>query len=174
MYMNPPGPVDSSGTHEADMKKHEYALSMLWTGNDGVGTKTYRGYRRDHVMSAPGKPQIPGSSDPAFRGDRTRYNPEELLVAALSACHMLSYLHLCAVNSIIVEEYADDSFGVMEERADGSGAMISVTLHPRVTISDGDAAKAKELHHTAHGLCFIANSVNFPVENQPEIIVRSS
>lgn len=154
------------------MKKHEYAVQMKWTGNDGEGTRTYRGYRRDHVVSAAGKPELAGSSDPAFRGDRTRWNPEELLVAALSSCHMLAYLHLCAVNAIVIEEYEDAATGLMEERPNGAGAMVSVTLHPRVTISSGDTQKAKELHHTAHELCFIANSVNFPVANQPEIIVR--
>lgn len=155
------------------MKKHEYAVHTKWTGNDGDGTKTYRGYRRDHVISAAGKPELAGSSDPAFRGDRTRWNPEELLVAALSSCHMLAYLHLCAVNAIVIEEYEDAAAGLMEERPNGAGAMVSVTLHPRVTISSGDARKAEELHLTAHELCFIANSVNFPVANQPEIIVRS-
>src|SRR4051812_22720176 len=154
------------------MKQHSYAIHMKWTGNDGEGTKTYRGYRRDHVVSAAGKPEIRGSSDPAFRGDRTRYNPEELLVAALSSCHMLAYLHLCAVNAIVVEDYQDNATGVMEERPNGSGAMINVILHPQVTISSGDAKQAHELHHTAHELCFIANSVNFPVQNHPKIIVR--
>jgi organic hydroperoxide reductase OsmC/OhrA len=151
------------------MKQHTYKLQMVWTGNDGEGTRTYRGYRRDHVISATGKPEIAGSSDPAFRGDPTRYNPEELLVAALSSCHMLAYLHLCAVNHVVVEEYQDSAVGVMEETPDGSGHFVGATLHPVVKISAGDPAKALELHHDAHKLCFIANSVNFPVGCEGEI-----
>ena len=152
------------------MKQHTYKLQMTWTGNSGEGTKTYRGYRRDHLISAAGKPDIAGSSDPAFRGDPTRYNPEELLVAALSSCHMLSYLHLCAVNQIVVEEYTDSPTGVMEETPDGSGHFVSATLHPTVKVSTGDKAKALELHHKAHELCFIANSVNFEVKCEAKIV----
>lgn len=145
------------------MKQHTYRLEMLWTGNTGQGAKTYRGYSRDYLISAAGKPEIGGSSDPAFRGDPKRYNPEELLVAALSSCHMLAYLHLCVVNQVVVEEYQDSPVGLMEETADGSGHFTSATLHPVVKISAGDAGKARELHHEAHKVCFIANSVNFPV-----------
>ena len=143
---------------------------MTWTGNDGEGTRTYRGYRRDHLIEAADKPPIPGSSDPAFRGDPGRYNPEELLVASLSSCHMLSYLHLCAVNDVTVLEYHDNASGVMEERPGGPGAFVQVLLRPAVTIAGGsDWAKALALHHEAHGNCFIANSVNFPVDVVPEI-----
>jgi organic hydroperoxide reductase OsmC/OhrA len=153
------------------MKQHNYSVRMRWTGNDGQGTQTYRAYRRDHVIQCDGKPEIPGSSDPAFRGDPARYNPEELLVSALSSCHMLAYLHLCAVNGVVVTAYEDAASGTMEERPDGSGAFISVVLHPRVTITAAsDASKARELHHQAHEKCFIANSVNFPVEVEPEIV----
>ena len=152
------------------MKQHTYKIHMQWTGNNGEGTKTYRGYRRDHVITADGKPELLGSSDPVFRGDPTRYNPEELLVAALSSCHMLAYLHLCAVNQIIVQEYQDSTTGVMEETPDGSGHFLSATLHPVVKISAGDPAKALELHHEAHKLCFIANSVNFPVGCEAKIV----
>ena len=152
------------------MKQHSYELQVTWTGNNGEGTKTYRGYRRDHTISAAGKPEIVGSSDPAFRGDPSRYNPEELLVAALSSCHMLSYLHLCAVNHVAVEEYQDSPVGVMEEMPDGSGHFVNVTLRPVVKISAGDSAKALELHHDAHKLCFIANSVNFSVGCEAKIV----
>lgn len=152
------------------MKLHSYEIRVNWTGNDGEGTKTYRGYRRDHTISVEGKPEIPGSSDPAFRGDRSRYNPEELLVAALSSCHMLAYLHLCAVNKISVVGYRDAAHGEMRENPDGSGEFVRVVLRPIVTIEAGnDQAKAVELHHRAHELCFIARSVNFPVEVEPEI-----
>ncbi|HEV3443273.1 MAG TPA: OsmC family protein [Gemmataceae bacterium] len=153
------------------MKTHHYQVQMAWTGNQGEGTKTYKVYLRDHEITAAGKPAILGSSDPSFRGDPTRYNPEELLVASLSACHMLWYLHLCAVNGIVVTEYRDEAQGQMTENKDGSGAFVEVTLHPRVRISaESDANRARTLHDEAHRLCFIANSVNFPVRNVPEIM----
>ena len=155
------------------MKQHTYEVRMKWTGNDGEGTKTYKSYRRDHTIVCEGKPEIPGSSDPNFRGDPSRYNPEELLVASLSSCHMLWYLHLCAVNHISVLEYHDAASGVMHENTDGSGQFARVVLKPTVTVSMGnDHDKAGELHHQAHRLCFIARSVNFPVEVQPEIKQR--
>ena len=153
------------------MKRHHYEVRVDWTGNDGDGTKSYKSYRRDHSIQSAGKPEISGSSDPSFRGDPARYNPEELLVASLSACHMLWYLHLCAVNDVIVREYRDAAFGVMEENQDGSGEFVQVVLKPVVKISvDSDRAKALALHHEAHGLCFIARSVKFPVEVVPEIV----
>lgn len=152
------------------MKEHSYEVRMQWTGNDGEGTKTYKSYRRDHTIMCEGKPEIPASSDPSFRGDRGRYNPEELLIAALSSCHMLWYLHLCALNHITVVEYRDVASGVMRENSDGSGEFIRAVLKPIVTVSTGDdRAKASDLHHEAHRLCFIARSVNFPVEVEPEI-----
>jgi len=153
------------------MKEHNYATTILWTGNTGEGTKTYRSYSRNFTLNAQGKPEVSGSSDAAFRGDRDRYNPEEMLVAALSSCHMLSYLHLCAVNDIVVLTYLDTASGTMQERPDGSGFFTHVQLNPKVTISAGsDAALAESLHHKAHELCFIANSVNFPVEAAPAIV----
>jgi organic hydroperoxide reductase OsmC/OhrA len=154
------------------MKEHSYKVNMRWTGNDGQGTQTYRAYRRDHVIRTEGKPEIAGSSDPSFRGDPARYNPEELLVAALSSCHMLSYLHMCAVNGVVVTAYEDTASGTMQERPDGSGVFTRVVLHPRVTITAAsDPARARALHHDAHEKCFIANSVNFPVDQEPEIVV---
>jgi organic hydroperoxide reductase OsmC/OhrA len=152
------------------MKQHSYEIRMEWTGNDGQGTKTYKGYRRDHVIKSEGKPEIPGSSDPNFHGDRARYNPEELLVASLSSCHMLWYLHFCATNQIVVVGYRDEASGVMRENEDGSGEFLRVNLKPMVKVRAGaDRSKAIELHHEAHRLCFIARSVNFPVEVTPEI-----
>src|SRR5215467_13286796 len=125
---------------------------------------SYRAYGRDHVLSGPGKPDLPCSSDPAFRGDASRYNPEELLVLSLSSCHMLWYLHLCSVNGIVVTEYRDEASGEMAENADGSGQFAKVVLRPVVTLRAGsDEGKARELHHQAHEMCFIARSVNFPV-----------
>ena len=156
------------------MKEHTYEITMMWTGNDGEGTKTYRSYRRDHVINAEGKPTLPGSSDPSFRGNPTRYNPEELLVASLSSCHMLWYLHLCAVNNIVVVAYTDHAKGWMEERENGLGAFARVLLKPRVTIHPGGNVElAQQLHHDAHDYCFIANSVKFPVETEAEIAIAA-
>lgn len=153
-------------------KQHIYSCSVAWTGNTGSGTSRYNSYSRDYTVTSSGKPEIAGSSDPAFRGDPKRYNPEDLLVVALSSCHMLSYLHLAAVGGVIVTAYVDDAGGVMTQDAKGSGAFTRVTLRPRVTIAAGsDPAKARELHHAAHEVCFIANSVNFPVDCEPEIVV---
>ena len=153
------------------MKNHQYQTHMVWTGNTGEGTATYRSYSRNFTLTAPGKPEVLGSSDHAFRGDAERYNPEDMLVAALSSCHMLAYLHLCAVNDIVVLAYEDGATGTMQERPDGSGIFTHVQLNPKVTISaESDVEKATELHHKAHELCFIANSVNFPVEAAPTIV----
>jgi len=152
------------------VKQHNYELQIEWTGNTGEGTKTYRSYSRDYTVTAAGKPQILGSSDPSFRGDPSRYNPEDLLVASLSACHMLSYLHLCAVNHITVLDYRDSALGLMDENSDGSAQFTRVTLRPKITIMPGDdRAKALALHNEAHHLCFIARSVNFPVDVAPTV-----
>lgn len=156
------------------MKSHNYEIRVDWTGNDGQGTSTYRSYRRDHTLTAPGKPPLLASSDPAFRGDGTRYNPEDLLVGSLSACHMLWYLHLCSANQIVVVEYQDNATGEMKEDDKGSARFVQVLLRPKVTIAaGGDREKARELHQEAHRLCFIAKSVNFPVEAEPEIVEAS-
>ena len=153
-------------------KNHTYLTNLVWTGNTGEGTKTYRGYSRAHVISVAGKPVIAGSSDPHFRGDKSRYNPEEMLVASLSSCHMLSYLHMCASAGIVVIDYEDKATGTMVETESGGGHFTEVILRPQVLIScDSDPEKATELHHKAHELCFIASSVNFPVRTEPTIIV---
>jgi organic hydroperoxide reductase OsmC/OhrA len=146
----------------------EYSLTITWTGNLGSGTSGYREYSRNHEINAAGKPMMPGSSDPHYRGDGSRYNPEELLVASLSACHMLWVLHLCADAGITVVEYTDDASGTMRESADGSGEFTRVLLRPRMTISDAAQLElAKSLHAKAHQMCFIARSVKFPVEHEP-------
>jgi organic hydroperoxide reductase OsmC/OhrA len=152
-------------------KTHRYAVVVKWTGNTGTGTSGYRNYERQHeIIGEAQKPLIPGSSDPAFRGDPARWNPEELLVASLSACHKLWYLHLCADAGIVVLAYTDHAEGLMEETADGSGRFQRVILRPEVTVASGsDIGKARELHGSAHAKCFIANSVNFPVEHEPQV-----
>jgi organic hydroperoxide reductase OsmC/OhrA len=151
-------------------REHLYATTIAWTGNLGDGTRTYTAYSRDHEIRVEGKPPIPGSSDPAFRGDPARYNPEDMLVAALSACHMLWYLGLCAKAGVVVADYRDAATGRMLEEASGGGRFIEVTLRPRVTIAAGsDPRKARQLHDVAHARCYIANSVNFPVACLPEI-----
>jgi organic hydroperoxide reductase OsmC/OhrA len=147
---------------------------MRWTGNTGSGTRDYRGYERAHEYIVEGKPVIPGSSDPAFRGDRTRWNPEELLVMSLSSCHMLWYLHLCATHHISVVDYVDDAVGTMVETEDTGGHFTEVVLRPAVTIeAGGDIALAESIHEKAHHLCFVANSVNFPVRVEPHTCMQS-
>jgi organic hydroperoxide reductase OsmC/OhrA len=153
-------------------KTHTYTCKVTWTGNTGTGTSSYRAYSRDHVIAAQGKPDLPGSSDPAFRGDAKRYNPEDLLVASLAACHMLWYLHLCADAKVAVVAYTDTPVGTMAEDPARGGWFTGVTLRPQVAITtDSDAAKARELHQQAHAKCYIANSVNFAVACEPEIVV---
>lgn len=153
-------------------KEHRYDVTVTWTGNQGTGTSTYRAYARDHEIAAAGKPSIPGSSDPAFRGDSTRWNPEDMLVASLSTCHMLWYLHLCAVGGVAVTRYVDRAEGTMAEDAGGSGRFSRVTLRPQIAVAPGaDLAKARALHDEAHHKCFIANSVNFPVACEPTIVI---
>ena len=144
---------------------HHYQVQTTWIGNTGQGTADYRAYKRDHEIFIAGKTApISGSSDSAFRGDPARYSPEELLVSTLSTCHMLWLLHLCANAGIKVIAYSDQACGVMATDADGSGRFTEVTLHPVMTITEaGRIQEAEALHAKAHELCFIANSVNFPV-----------
>jgi organic hydroperoxide reductase OsmC/OhrA len=153
--------------------KHSYSTQVVWTGNRGSGTSSYRAYDRAHEIRSPGKPPMFCSADPKFLGDRGRYNPEELLVAALSSCHMLWYLHLAADNGIVVVDYRDDASGTMLETSEGGGKFSEVTLHPVVTaIGTVDTALAEALHDRAHNLCYIASSVAFPVGCKAELIVR--
>nr|WP_240947785.1 OsmC family protein [Planosporangium mesophilum] len=149
-------------------------MTVTWTGDRGTGTSSYRAYGRAHEVTAPGLPPLPGSSDPTFRGEPDRWNPEQLLVAALSQCHMLAYLHLCAVAGVVVTGYSDTPRGVMAETADGGGHFTEVVLRPRVTVESADMVeRATALHEDAHQVCFIANSVNFPVRHEPVASVPS-
>jgi organic hydroperoxide reductase OsmC/OhrA len=151
-------------------KEHNYLLNVQWTGNTGTGTSGYKEYDRGFIVSSEDKAPIIGSSDPAFLGDGSMYNPEEMLLASLSSCHMLWYLHLCADQKIIVTKYEDNPEGIMEETEDGGGKFSSVTLKPQVTITDAARLQdALALHGQAHKKCFIANSMNFPVGHLPEI-----
>ncbi len=151
---------------------HHYAARTTWTGNRGTGTSSYRAYGRDHEVELGDKPVLLGSADPTFRGDATRYNPEELLVTALSQCHLLSYLHLCAVHEVVVTAYVDEASGTMSTTPEGGGVFRQVTLHPRVTVSaTSDPELARRLHDDAHAACFIASSVAFPVHHDPQIVV---
>lgn len=151
-------------------KNHLYKVTIEWTGNTGSGTRNYREYERSHIILIENKPDIQATSDPAFRGDRTKHNPEELLVASLSSCHMLWYLHLCSEAGVIVVSYEDHTTGIMTETADGVGRFTEVTLNPVVTVANKEMIeKAADLHKMANKLCFIANSVNFPVLHRPLI-----
>lgn len=154
-------------------RPHRYRVDVIWTGNRGTGTDGYRNYSRNHVIRVPGKPDLAGSSDPTFRGDATRHNPEDMLVAALSTCHMLSYLHMATVAGVVVTDYRDAAEGTMVTEGDG-GHFTEVVLRPVVTITAAsDPARAEAAHEAAHHACFIANSVNFPVRCEPRIVVAS-
>jgi organic hydroperoxide reductase OsmC/OhrA len=155
-------------------KTHRYRASVVWTGNLGAGTKSYRAYERSYEVRCLGKPPIIGSADLAFRGNPGMHNPEELLVASVSACHMLWYLHLCAAAGVVVSAYEDAVEGSMTEDADGAGRFTAMTLRPRVTLArGGDTALAQRLHASAHEKCFIANSVNFPIRVEPAVTIES-
>lgn len=158
----------------ADDGRHHYETQLRWTGA-ASGLSSYESYDRTHEIVAPGKPVMVTSSDPAFLGNPQHWNPEDLLVAALSSCHMLSYLACCARARIEVVDYQDKAVGTMVEDGKGGGMFTEVILRPIVTITDpGKVEHASRLHHTAHRICFIANSVNFPVLNQPEIVVAAA
>jgi organic hydroperoxide reductase OsmC/OhrA len=151
---------------------HHYNATTKWVGNRGQGTADYKAYDRNHDITFEGKAPLLCTSDVAFRGDKSRNSPEELLVAALSGCHMLWYLHLCAVNGVVVTEYVDNAAGLMQENKDGSGEFTEVVLSPRVTVTERSMiTKADSLHHEANKLCFIARSVNFPVRHNPTTVV---
>lgn len=150
------------------LHEHRYELTLRWTGNSGSGTASYRGYSRDHDILIPGLPVLKGSADPTFHGDRERYNPEQLLLAALAQCHMLSFLHVAVKHGVVVTAYRDEAFGLMTLNRDSSGQFERVTLRPHVTVADAAQVElAGQLHHEANQLCFIARSVNFPVEHEP-------
>ncbi len=148
------------------MQAHDYAARLIWDGNTGQGTASYTGYGRQYRVMVPGKPDLPGTADPAFRGEAGKHNPEDLFLASISACHMLFYLSLCARQGVRVLAYEDEVQGTMTINADGGGKFGEITLHPRVTIAgDEHVALAERLHHKAHDLCFIANSCSVPIRH---------
>lgn len=156
-------------------KQHMYRISITWTGNLGDGSSNYKSYARDYDIACEGKPVIKGSADPGYLGDAALHNPEDMLLASLSACHMLWYLHLCTTRKVVVTAYEDQAEGVMELNPDGSGQFGRVTLRPRVTITaESDMADAERLHARANAMCFIARSVRFPVDHEPEIVVSDT
>lgn len=156
------------------MKTHHYSVKTIWSDKTGYGTKNYKSYSRNHKICIDGKKDLRLTSDPSFLGDKTLHNPEELFLASLSSCHMLWYLHLCSANEITVDAYNDEAEGVMREEKDGSGKFESVSLNPRVTIREREKRKlAEELHAEANRYCFIANSCNFKISHNAEIIIEN-
>jgi len=156
-------------------RKHNYAATIKWTGNKGEGTYNYRSYGRSHTIRVVNKPDIQCSSDPVFHGDKTKHNPEELFVAAISSCHMLWYLHLCADSGVVVVDYSDDATGTMLELPDGSGRFTEVTLKPAVIVREKSMIdKANDLHKKANEMCFLANSCNFEIHHKPICKVSES
>jgi organic hydroperoxide reductase OsmC/OhrA len=156
-------------------RAHEYRLALRWTGNRGSGTSGYRAYGREHEVSAEGRPVLLGSSDPVFRGDPTRWNPEQLLLAAAAQCHLLAYLHLAAVHGVVVTDYVDTPTAVMTEDGRGGGRFTDITLHPVVTVAAPDQVEtADRLHQEANRACFIAASLAVPVRHQPRTLVAAA
>lgn len=152
--------------------EHHYATSIEWLGNRGTGTSGYRDYGREVLLTAEGKHPIDGSADKSFHGNADRWNPEDMLLAALSQCHLLSYLHVAVLHGIVVTAYTDDAVGTMEQTSDGGGRFTSVTLRPNVTVATEQMVEAaKAAHREASAKCFIATSVNFPVHHHPTIVV---
>ncbi|MBD8490340.1 OsmC family protein [Echinicola sp. CAU 1574] len=151
-------------------KFHHYQTVLEWTGNTGMGTRGYLAYQRNFEITVEGKPHLLGSSDPHFRGDKSKYNPEELFLASIASCHMLWYLHLCAEAGVSVTTYEDHSEGIMQENKNGSGQFNEVVLYPVVTVeNESMKPKAMSLHEEAHKHCFIANSCNFPIRHKPVV-----
>lgn len=156
------------------MTEHTYDVTITWTGNRGAGTTGIRDYDRDHDIAADGPPTIAGTADPGFLGDPGRWNPEQLFTASIAQCHMLWYLGICARSGVVVHEYTDDSIGTMVSEPGNKARFSAVVLRPRIVVGAEDQVeKAVALHDKAHEMCFIAQSVNFPVTVEPQVSVRS-
>jgi organic hydroperoxide reductase OsmC/OhrA len=155
-------------THE-----HHYQLKAEWTGNTGKGTQNVRSYDRSHTVKIQGKPELLLTTDNPQVGDKSKLNPEDLLLTAVSSCHMLSYLYVCAMEGIVITAYTDDATGLMVEKESGGGSFKIIQLHPMVHVADESMIeKAIQLHHKAHEICYIANSVNFEVRCTPTCKVK--
>ncbi|RZU61290.1 OsmC family protein [Zhihengliuella halotolerans] len=151
-----------------NLSEHGYRVDLEWTGARGAGTTGYRAYGRDHTVRADGLPDLPGTADPTFHGDRDRWNPEQLLLAALAQCHMLSYLHIAVKHDVVVTGYTDQAEGTLRLNRDGSGEFTSALLRPRIELADESQRElADSLHRQANAVCFIARSVNFDVRHAP-------
>ena len=149
-------------------KLHDFVSSIIWTGNRGEGTRAYKGYDRTWDIALPCKDIIHCSNDPLLGGDPAKMNPEDLLISALSACHMLWYLHLASNAGIVVTDYRDDPIGHGETLPNGAGRFLAAVLRPKISVQEGaDLGFATALHHKVHDFCFIARSVNFPVSYEP-------
>lgn len=158
----------------APLGEHRYSLTSTWTGNSGTGTSGYRDYRRDVTLEVEGKPDVLASADKPFRGDPSRWNPEDLLLASLSECHLLSYLHACVTAGVVVVSYRDTASGMMREDGTGGGAFVEVMLRPEVVVADASMIDAAERAHAqANAWCFIANSMNFPVRHEATVRAQS-
>ncbi len=156
-------------------KQYQYSINVKWTGNKGSGTTAFTAHERSHSVTVENKPDLLCSSDAAFRGDKTKHTPEDLLVASISGCHMLWYLHLCSEAGVVVTDYIDNAKGTMTVTDDGGGHFTEVTLYPEVTIADKSMEeKANELHKKANQLCFIARSCNFPIHHKPICKIKNS
>lgn len=154
-------------------KQHNYSIAVKWTGNKGAGTSNYTAYERNHSILIENKPDLQCSSDPSFRGDKTKYNPEELFVASISTCHMLWFLHLCSESGVIVTDYIDNAKAIMVVTENGGGYFSDVTLYPNVIVTDESMiSRANKLHHEANKLCFIANSCNFKINHIPACSIK--
>ena len=161
-------------TSPRTLGEHRYALTSTWTGNTGTGTTGYRDYRRDVTIEIEGKPDLLASADKPFRGDASRWNPEDLLLASLSECHLLSYLHACVTAGVVVVSYRDRATGMMREDGAGGGSFDEVMLHPEVVVAEESMIEAAERAHTqANEWCFIANSMNFPVRHEARVSALS-
>ncbi|MEM8686346.1 MAG: OsmC family protein [Pseudomonadota bacterium] len=146
------------------MKEHDFTAQVVWTGNQGEGTKSYRSYTRNWSVTTPGKPEIHCSNDPLLGGDPSLHNPEDMLIATVSACHMLWYLHLASAAKIVVTGYVDTPVGTGQSEPDGTGRFIKAVLKPVIEVERGtDLEKADQIHYQIHNHCFIARSVNFPI-----------
>ncbi len=154
-------------------KRHNYSIHISWTGNMGSGTSSYTSYERSHNISTANKINIECSSDPSFRGDASKYNPEELFLASISSCHMLWYLHLCSEAGVVVTKYIDQATATMTEEAGGAGQFTEVVLHPQVSVADSSMILlAEEQHQKANAMCFIARSLNFPVKHAATVVAE--